>query len=108
MYHVPLALQHIYGCRVEGGEYGDGEEGREWKLPGLLYADDLVLCGESEEDLRMMVGSFAEVCRRGLKVNADKNKMMVLGGEEGLECHVCMDGICLEHVSEFKLWKCLG
>ena len=32
------------------------EDGREWKLPGLLYADDLVLCGESEEDLRAMVG----------------------------------------------------
>ena len=24
------------------------EDGREWKLPGLLYADDLVLCGESD------------------------------------------------------------
>ena len=32
------------------------EAGREWKLPGLLYEDDLVLCGESEEDLRVMVG----------------------------------------------------
>ena len=28
------------------------EEGREWRLPRLLYADDLVLCGESENDLR--------------------------------------------------------
>ena len=26
------------------------EDRRVWKLPGLLYADDLVLCGESEED----------------------------------------------------------
>ena len=61
------------------------EDGREWRLPGLLYADDLILCGESEEDLRMMVGRFAEVCRRrGLKVNADKSKVMVLNGEEGL------------------------
>ena len=43
----------------------------EWRLPGLLYADNLVLCGESEEDLRVMVGLFDEVCRRrGLKVNA--------------------------------------
>ena len=32
------------------------EDGREWRVPGLLYADDLVLCSESEEDLRMMVG----------------------------------------------------
>ena len=22
------------------------EEGREWRLPGLLYADDMVLCGD--------------------------------------------------------------
>ena len=35
-----------------------------------MYADDLVLCGRLEEDLRAMVGCFAEVCRRrGLKVN---------------------------------------
>ena len=39
-------------------------EGREWRLSGLLYANDLVLCGESKEDLRVMVGWFAEVCRR--------------------------------------------
>ena len=64
--------------------------------------DDLALCGESEEELRAMVGFFAEVCRRSLKVNAGKSKMMVLGEEERLECKVCVDGICLEHVSEFK------
>ena len=23
------------------------EDGRDWRLPGLLYADDLVLCGDS-------------------------------------------------------------
>ena len=46
------------------------EDGRKWRLPGHLYADGLVLCGESEEDLKMMVEQFAEVCRRrGLKVN---------------------------------------
>ena len=46
-------------------------------------------CGESEEYLRVTVGRFVEACRiRGLKVNAAKSKMMVLGGEEGLECEV--------------------
>ena len=58
---------------------------KEGRLPGLLYADDLILCGESEEDLRVMAGRFAEVCRRrGLKINAGKSKVMVLNGEEGL------------------------
>ena len=56
-------------------------------MAGLLYAEDLVLCDELEEDLRAMVGCLAEVCRRrGLKVNASKSKVMVLDREEGLEC----------------------
>ena len=36
------------------------EDGRELRLLDLLYADDLVLCGESQEDLRVMEGRFAE------------------------------------------------
>ena len=59
-------------------------------MPSLLYVDDLVLYGESKEDLRMMVGCFVEMCRRrGLKVNAGKSKVM-LSGEKGLECEVCI------------------
>ena len=69
------------------------EEGIEWKLPGHLFADDLVLCVESEEDLSAMAGRFIELCRRrGLKVNAGKSKVNVLGGEDGLECEVCLNG----------------
>ena len=52
MYHAALAVQCIYGCSDEGSQDGDGKEasellnyGREWTLPGHLYADDLVLCG---------------------------------------------------------------
>ena len=43
----------------------EGEEKRKWRLFGLLFADDLALCGESEEDLRAILGSFVEACRRG-------------------------------------------
>ena len=69
MYHAPLACS-------EGGENGDGEEGKKWRLPFLLYADDLVLSSESEEDLREIVGCLIEVCRsRGLKVNGDESKV---------------------------------
>ena len=32
---------------------------------------------------------------------------MVLGGEEGLECEVCVDGMWLEHISEFKYLGCV-
>ena len=49
------------------------------------------------------------MCRkkRGLKVNAAKNKVMVLGGEEGLECEVYIDGIRLQHVLKFKYLGCV-
>ena len=84
------------------------EEENVWRIPSLLYADDLVLCVQLKEDLREMVGGFVEVCkRRGLKVNAGKIKVMVLNGEEGLECDVHLDGIRLEHVSKFKYFVCV-
>ena len=54
---------------------------------------------------------LVEVCRRrGFKINAGKNKVMVLGEEEeeGLECEVCVDGMRLEHVLEFKYLRCFG
>ena len=60
-------------------------------MPCLLYANDLILCGE---DLRAMLKWFVEVCRRrGLKVNGGKSKVMILNGEERLECEVHVDEI---------------
>ena len=54
--------------------------------------------------LEMMVRRFTEVCRRrGLKVNACKSKVMVLDGEEGLECEVHVNGIRLDHVSDLNI-----
>ena len=54
------------------------------------------------------MGHFVEVCRRtGLKVNTGKSKVMVFNGEEGLECEVYIERICLEHVSEFKDLGCV-
>ena len=77
------------------------------RFPGFLCTDDLILCGESEEGLRAMVGRFVEVCRRReLKFNAGKRKIIVLNGEERMECEVQVDGIRLEHVSEFKYLGC--
>ena len=65
-------------------------------------------CGESEEDLRVTVGQFAQVCRRrGLKDNAGKSKVMILNGEERLKCEVHVDRIHLEHISEFKYLGCV-
>ena len=77
-------------------------------MPGFLYAGDLVLCDESEEELKVMVGRFLRfVEERGLKVNPDKSKVIVLGVEEGLGCEVHVDGAQLKQVSEFKYFGCV-
>ena len=47
------------------------------------------------------------VCTRGLKVNANKSKVMVLDRERGLECEIHVDGALLERVSEFKYLGCV-
>ena len=66
MYHVPSAVQCIYmdgamkevkmGMEWRGVSFM--EDGREWRFPCFLYADDFVLCGELEEDLKMMGGEL--------------------------------------------------
>ena len=95
MHYVPSALQCINGCN-DGVKDGDGKEEREWRLPGYLYTNDLVLYGKSKEYLRAMVGWFIEVSRRrGVKVNVGKSKVIVLNGEDGLECEVYVDRNCL-------------
>ena len=41
------------------------EERGKWRMLGLLYPDDLVLCVDSE-DVKVIVGSLVEVFRGGL------------------------------------------
>ena len=51
-------------------------------MSGLFHADNLILCSESEEDLRVIIELF-EVCKRsGLKVNGNKSKGMMSGGRK--------------------------
>ena len=47
-------------------------------MTGPLNVDILVLCSESEEDLKRKKGCFVEVFRRGLNVSIDKNGVRVL------------------------------
>ena len=95
---VKVGMRSMMGVRFM-------EERKVWILPCILHADDLVLCGESEEDLKVMVECFVEMCRRkGLKVNADKGKVIVLGRKEGLECKIHVDGIKCQ---QFKYLGCV-
>ena len=70
-FHIPLTIYPYMDGMMKDVKMGMGrrgvsflEDGRDWRLPGLLYGDGLVLFGEPEEDVRMMVERFSEVCRR--------------------------------------------
>ena len=89
-------------------------EGREGRLPGLLYADDLVIFGvffcKPEQDMKVMMERFVGVCRRiDMKTNANKSKVMSARwrGEIGGRIHVG-DRARLKHVSEFIFGVCFG
>ena len=57
VYHIPLAFKCIYGCIENEVKIGVGRR-REVGECLLSYADDLVLCGESEEHLRAVMECF--------------------------------------------------
>ena len=105
----------ICGFRYKRGEYGDGENGSEISGGGerveiawLFVCRLLGFMWQIGEDLITTVGCVVEECwRRGLKVSEGKSKMMMLNGEEELGSEVHIDGICLEHVSEFKYLGCI-
>ena len=50
----------------------------EWRLPGLLCVDILVLCCEWKENLRMRFARFVELCKTStLELLEDKRKVLV-------------------------------
>ena len=67
----------------------------------LLYADDLVLIGSNEQELKEKISKWKECMEaKGLKMNVNKTKVMVSGWKEGAveksgkwPCGVCGKGV---------------
>ena len=62
MYIDALMKKVKIGIRTIGVKFLEG--GREWRLAGLVFVDNLFLCGESEEGLKVLVLRFVKGCRR--------------------------------------------
>ena len=86
-------------------------EGLPWEL---LYADDLVLIAESEEELkRKMVTWKNEMEKKGLKVNIGKTKVMCseygmgrVNKTSNYPCGVCGFGVGEENSNSIACTKC--
>ena len=69
----------------------------------LLYADDIVLVADTQEDLQKMTDSVEKFCDRWrMEVNAGKTKVMVVGTKEVGEVEIMWKGKALEEVVEYK------
>ena len=82
----------------------DARSNSEWKVEWLMFANDTVLVGVSEEKLERLVQEFVSVCRRWkLTVNEDKSKVMRIGknGEEN-EVNVSLNGRRMEEVETYR------
>ena len=61
-----------------------GENGCEWKVSQLLFADDTALVVSTEERLQRLIDEIRVMCeRRKLRVNVVKSKVLVCGREGG-------------------------
>ena len=87
-----------------GATMWDARRNTEWKVEWLMFADDTVLVGDSEEKLERLVQEFGRVCHRWkLAVNEGKSKVMRIGknGEEN-EVNVSLNGRRMEEVETYR------
>ena len=90
--------------REIGASLWDCERGTEWMVEWLMFADDTVLIGDSEEKLQELVNEFERVCkRRKLTVNVNKSKVMRVGKDrEEIGLNVSMNDIRMEEVESYR------
>ena len=73
------------------------------RLSLLLYADDIVLLADSQEELQRMLGAVQAFCRRWrVQVNMSKTKVMAFGASGVKNLHIVWEGKKLEEVAEYK------
>ena len=89
---------------MERGLMLKGQNGWEWEVSQLLFADDTALVASTEERLQRLVNEFGVVCeKRKLRVNIGKSKVMVCSRQGGrAELNVRLNGEVLEEVETFK------
>ena len=80
-----------------------GEGGERWRINHIMFADDVVLMGDSDKELQEMVSKFEEMCRRRkLRVNVNKSKVMRMGKRRSSPLEIKLEGGSLEEVEVFR------
>jgi hypothetical protein len=77
------------------------DNGREWQLNHILYADGTALLTDKESKLQSLVTEFGKVCEmRKLAVNAAKSKVMkVMRRENADNLNITVNGVRIEKLN---------
>ena len=69
-----------------------------------MYADDLILIGESEKELQDQLNKLNEICKgKDLEINIKKTKCMVFSrGNKLCKANISINGQNIENVKTFK------
>ena len=89
---------------VVGVTLQDERRNIEWKVGCLMFADDTVLLGDSEEKLERLVQEFGRVCQsRKLSVNETKsNFMKIEKNGEGYGVNISLNGRRMEEDETYR------
>jgi hypothetical protein len=94
--------------KLRGG-VGFGPEGHKRKIGLIMYADDIVICAESPDMIKMMLNElieFLEDCK--LKMNMEKTHIMIFGKKGGRAQQVEKIFIKKKEVKRVTSFKYLG
>ncbi len=76
-------------------------------MSSLLYADDVVLIQENEDDLQRAMFQLQEVAREySLTISVRNNKIMAFKGKYPVKTKIVINNSTLEHVSRFEYLGC--
>ena len=81
----------------------DKDRNCEWQAEWMMFADDTVLVGDSEEKLQRLVKEFGDACkRRKLTVNVNKSKVMRIDSKNEGDVSVSMNDARMEVVDSYR------
>lgn len=101
-----IYVDHIFRkwkCRVALGIKLTNDE----YLNALLFADDLWIIQDSENDLQKSVYVLNEICKEyNFKISIDKTKIMAFTGKHPTRSKIVIDNKVLEQVSKYTYLGC--
>ena len=101
---LDAAMKEVREKAGDGVTLRDERRNIVWKVDWLMFTDDAVLLGDSDEKLERLVQEFGRVCRmRKLSVNETKSKNIKIGknGEEN-RMNISLNDRRMEEVETYR------